>query len=139
MVRLQALQRLVQEDEDHRPKTHAHTQTHSHTKKHNPLSPMPHYPLLGVFWVVTPWQCQMSPRQGGQNCSLAGVPSTASHQIPSSLNTQCGTSTPLVFNIQLEHMLMAVMKRTPSISSCGVLVLKCCCPLSLFKVFLSLT
>lgn len=127
MVRLQALQRLVQEDEDHRPKTHARTQTHSHTKKHNPLSPMPHYPLLGVFRVVTPWQCQMSPRQGGQNCSLAGVPSTASHQIPSSLNTQCGTSTPLVFNIQLEHMLMAVMKRRPSISSSGVLVLKCLC------------
>lgn len=88
MVCSQALKRLVQEIEEHHPKTHTHTtQT---------LSPMPHYPLLGAFRVATPWQCQMPPQQGGRDCRLnpcssAGASLTASHQTPRSLNTQCGS------------------------------------------------
>lgn len=34
---------------------------HTRTQEHKPPSPTPHYPLLGVFRLATPWRCQMSP------------------------------------------------------------------------------
>lgn len=56
----------------------------SQNRKTQTTSPTPHYPLLGIFRLATPWQCQMSPRQGEENCYLnlsswAGVSSRASH------------------------------------------------------------